>query len=146
MTFLQYLQSLSPGNGLFKFLLLCLIYYTFLFIYIFIYLFVLRFILFSHFLYHLNSIKCFKLECFESIFNKFESYHCIRFYTFLLYFGTCTYLFSFGEGSCYVFSTRKNYCGFLASYGVTFQSVIKSINRKLNLNMNVGLILFFFSL
>ena len=29
------------------------------------------------------------------------------------------------EGSCYVFPTRNNYCKFLASYGVIFQSVIK---------------------
>ena len=46
--------------------------------------------------------------------------------TLLLHFGTRAYLFSPDEGSCYVFSTRNNYCEFLAFYGVTFQSVIKS--------------------
>ena len=33
--------------------------------------------------------------------------------------GTCAYLFSPDEGSCYIFSTWNNCCEFLASYGVT---------------------------
>ena len=32
------------------------------------------------------------------------------------------------EESCDVFSTRNNFCEFLASYGVTIQSVIQSFN------------------
>ena len=46
--------------------------------------------------------------------------------TLLLYFGTRAYLFSSDEGSCYIFSARNNCCEFLASYGDTFQSAIKS--------------------
>ena len=45
----------------------------------------------------------------------------------LLHFGTCAYLFSPEEGSCYVFSTQNNCCQFLASDGVIFQSVIKPL-------------------
>ena len=53
--------------------------------------------------------------------------------TLLLHFGTCAYLFSPEEGSCYVFLTRNNCCGFLASDGVIFQSVIKSAIEQIRL-------------
>ena len=43
----------------------------------------------------------------------------------------CAYLFSPDEGSCYVFSTWNNCCKFLASYGVTFQSIIKPLHKYL---------------
>ena len=46
--------------------------------------------------------------------------------TLLLHFDTRVYLFSPDKGSSYVFLTRNNCCEFLASYGVIFQSVIKS--------------------
>ena len=39
---------------------------------------------------------------------------------------TRAYLFSPDQGLCYVFSTRNNCCELFASYGVIFQSVIKS--------------------
>ena len=46
--------------------------------------------------------------------------------TLLLYFGNCAYLFSPGEESCYLFSTRNNCWKFLTSYGVIIQSIIQS--------------------
>ena len=130
MTYLPHLQSLTPGNCLFNFLHLCLIFFIVLLIYVFyilffyyyfyfIFYFYLFFIyLFFHFLHHLNLIKCFKPENFKSICNKIKSFQCIWFCTLLLHFGTRTYLYSPDEGSCYVFSTRNICCEFLASYGV----------------------------
>ena len=58
--------------------------------------------------------------------NKFKSCHCIWFYTLLIHFGTCSYLFSPDKRSCYIFSTRNNCCEFLASYSVIIQSVTQS--------------------
>ena len=40
----------------------------------------------------------------------------------LLLFGTRAHLLSPEEGSCYILSTRNNFCESLASYGVIFQS------------------------
>ena len=127
---LSQLQSPTPGNCLFKFLLLCLIFYDFLFfICNFICLFVLCFIYLSnffHFFHLLNLIKCTKLEIFKSNYNKFKSWQYIWFCMLLLHFSTCAYLFSPDKGSCFIFSTQ-NYCWeFLASYAVTFQCVINS--------------------
>ena len=51
----------------------------------------------------------------------------------LLLFSTHAYLLSPDEGLCYVFSTRNNCCEFLALYGDTFQSVIKSYNSIISL-------------
>ena len=50
-----------------------------------------------------------------------------RCWALLLYFDTRAYLFSLQEGSCYVFSTRNNWCEFLVSYDVIFQSHIQSV-------------------
>ena len=51
----------------------------------------------------------------------------------LLHFRPRAYLFSPDEGSCYVFSNRNNCCEFLASSGVTFQSVIESFLQMVTL-------------
>ena len=68
------------------------------------------------------------MKCmFKSIYNKFKFWLCIWFCTLLLHFSTRAYLFSPDAGWCCVFSTRNNYFDFLASYGVTFQSVNKSL-------------------
>ena len=110
MTALPHLQSLTPGNCLFNFLFLCLIFYPMFYFLLLLFLFY----LFFHFLHHLNFIKCSKPEIFKSICNKFKSCHCIWFCMLLLHFGTPAYLFSPEEGLCYVFSTQNNYCEFLA--------------------------------
>ena len=86
--------------------------------FLFIILFICSMFYFSIFYFFLNLIKCFKPEIFKSICNNFKSYQCIWFCTLLLHFGTCAYLFSPEEGSCYIFSTRNNCCEFLAYYGV----------------------------
>ena len=76
MTSLLHLQSLTPGNYLFKFFLLFLFFSIYSFIYIFIYLFMLYLFVFHSFflfLLHLNLIKCY---C-----------NCIWFCLLMLYFG-----------------------------------------------------------
>ena len=78
--------------------------------------------LFFPFLHYLNLIKCYKPEIFKNIYNTFKSCHCIWFCTLMLHFGTRAYLFSFDEGSCYVFTTRNNCCEFLASFQSVFFS------------------------
>ena len=108
MTALPHLQSLTPGNWLFNFLLLC------------------------------SSVSSFcpLPKIFKSICNKFKSCHYIQFCVLLLHFGIRAYLFSPDKGSCYVFLTRHNCCYFLASYGVFFQTFIKSFkNLVFNLNL-----------
>ena len=47
----------------------------------------------------------------------------------LLQFGTRAYLYSPDEGSCYIFSSRKDFCVFLLSYGIIRQSDIQPHNN-----------------
>ena len=85
------------------------------------------FAFFFQFLYYLNLIKGFNQNFFLNIFNKLRYCHCIWFlYTLLSNFGIRGYLFSPDEGSCSFFTTRNNFCEFLASHVVVFQSDIQS--------------------
>ena len=47
-----------------------------------------------------------------------------------LHFGTRAYLFSPDEGSCYIFSTRNNYCEFLACYSVNIKVIFNHTSKR----------------